>query len=237
MPACEAHYARIINMIYMGGKFRYAKQILEAIGPITGAWVEPFLGGGNVMMNVKHPRRFGYDVSEDAVCVLDAMSKGWLPPSGITEEQYNEQKKAPLSPLRGHCAYALSFGAKRFGGWSRNKRGYDYVGWAERAAAKQGPQLAGATIALCSYDQLLIPQGSTVYCDPPYAGTSGYGVKFDHDAFWAWTSVIAKHSRVYVSEYTAPDFAKEIWRKEVKPGLRRKPGSKDTVEKLFQVHS
>lgn len=55
------------------------------------------------------------------------------------------------------------------------------------------------------YRDLPLPDGCVVYCDPPYAGTNGYGLHksaFDHDAFWDW----ARRCEVplFVSEYTAP---------------------------------
>lgn len=55
------------------------------------------------------------------------------------------------------------------------------------------------------YRDVPLPDGCVVYCDPPYAGTNGYGLHksaFDHDAFWDW----ARRCEVplFVSEYTAP---------------------------------
>lgn len=41
-----------------------------------------------------------------------------------------------------------------------------------------------------------------MYCDPPYIGTAGYGVEFDHAAFYQWLR--AAERPVYVSEYSMP---------------------------------
>lgn len=55
------------------------------------------------------------------------------------------------------------------------------------------------------YSQLNIPEGSVVYCDPPYEGTGGYGMEFDHEEFWDWCRTVAsKGNKVFVSEYKAP---------------------------------
>ena len=56
-----------------------------------------------------------------------------------------------------------------------------------------------------------IPEGSTVYADPPYRGTccDAYA-KFDFDAFDAWVNGV--EFPVYISEYTCPCGCVEIAR-------------------------
>lgn len=55
------------------------------------------------------------------------------------------------------------------------------------------------------YRQLNIPECSVVYCDPPYEGTDGYGIEFDHAEFWDWCRTVASNgNKVFVSEYKAP---------------------------------
>ena len=57
-----------------------------------------------------------------------------------------------------------------------------------------------------SYDDVEILPNSVVYCDPPYIGTGGYGVEFDHEQFYEWLR--NTNFPVYISEYTMPsDFA------------------------------
>ena len=53
-----------------------------------------------------------------------------------------------------------------------------------------------------SYDDVEILPNSVVYCDPPYIGTKGYGVDFDHDKFYQWLR--STTFPVYISEYTMP---------------------------------
>jgi 16S rRNA G966 N2-methylase RsmD len=76
-------------------------------------------------------------------------------------------------------------------------------------------------------------EGDIVYCDPPYAGTEGYGCEFDHDAFWEWART--RTYPVYVSEYQAPDDFIPVWEKKKRSLLNGKNLSKPVVEKLF-VH-
>lgn len=53
-----------------------------------------------------------------------------------------------------------------------------------------------------SYDDVEILPNSVVYCDPPYVGTKGYGVDFDHNKFYQWLR--STTFPVYISEYTMP---------------------------------
>lgn len=63
----------------------------------------------------------------------------------------------------------------------------------------------GANIDFCTsdYRELNIPDGAVIYCDPPYMGSGGYGIEFDHEAFWEWCRT-AKNP-IVISEYNAPD--------------------------------
>lgn len=55
------------------------------------------------------------------------------------------------------------------------------------------------------YRDVQLPDGCVVYCDPPYAGTDGYGLHksaFDHEAFWNWARKCER--LLFISEYSAP---------------------------------
>ena len=53
------------------------------------------------------------------------------------------------------------------------------------------------------YIDVAIPPGATVYCDPPYANTTGYIDDFDHERFYRWLR--SMEFPVFVSEYSMPD--------------------------------
>lgn len=74
-------------------------------------------------------------------------------------------------------------------------------------------------------------EGDVVYCDPPYAGTEGYGGEFDHDAFWEWART--RTYPVYVSEYRAPDDFIPVLEKKKRSLLSQDNLSKPVIEKLF----
>ena len=86
------------------------------------------------------------------------------------------------------------------------------------------------------YTSLAIPTESVVYCDPPYADTTGYKDSFDSSRLWDWVREISKNNTVYVSEYNAPADFECIWEKQTKSSLSangKSGGSKASTEKLF----
>lgn len=58
-------------------------------------------------------------------------------------------------------------------------------------------------VSNCNYADVKIPANSTVYADPPYAGTENYSNKFNHEYFWEWCRT--RDFPVWVSEISAPD--------------------------------
>ena len=98
---------------------------------------------------------------------------------------------------------------------------------AERVTRLQGLQgLQG------DYRAVVIPDGATVYADPPYRGTpnsSRYGA-FDFDAFDAWLNGV--DFPVFVSEYDAPSGCVEIAAKMRTTSMAANSTDK-RIEKIF----
>lgn len=196
-------------MRYMGGKFLIAKHLLAIMLPYRKPeqwWVEPFVGGANVIDKVEGAR-IGNDINAPLIALFKALQNGYVPPYDISEELYNEiksnQDKYPLE-LVAFVAFNCSFGAKWFKGFARGKeRNYAEVG--SRVLQKQARYFKDVIFKTGSYDELEIPPASLIYCDPPYSGTEGYMVKFDHEKFWQWCrNKTDEGHTVFVSEYSAP---------------------------------
>ncbi len=89
------------------------------------------------------------------------------------------------------------------------------------------------------YREVEIPDGATVYCDPPYIGTEAvtnkkcYGYGFDHEEFYGWLRDAP--FPVYVSEYSMPDDFVEIASIGKRCTSSPKNNSRKTTERLF-VH-
>lgn len=231
-------------MKYPGSKARYAKEILPIVlaNRKPGQWyVEPFVGGGNMIAQVKG-NRLGSDVNKYVVSMLDALSRGWEPPEAVPEDEYKNVRQEPDrydSAYVGFVGVGCSYSGKWFGGYARgndaNGKARNYADESRRNAIKQAAGLHGALFVSMPYTELSIPANSIVYCDPPYASTTGYGVKFDSDGFWRWCDrQVDKGHQVFVSEYTAPPHWRCVWAKEgIASSLDKNTGGKRATEKLF----
>jgi DNA adenine methylase len=231
-------------MKYMGSKNRIAKHIL----PIMLAerkegqyWVEPFVGGANMIDKVDG-NRIGSDVNKYLIqALVDIRDNVDLLPKDNTEFTEDDYKSLMSRDYRfkGYCGFVCSYGAKWLGGWSRGKSAdgslRDYVNESYKNALKQSPNIQGVKLVESSYDELKIPDSSIIYCDPPYAGTTKYKGDFNHDRFWKWCRDMnnAGHT-VFVSEYNAPDDFECIWSKEIVSSLTKDTGSKKGIERLFR---
>ena len=84
------------------------------------------------------------------------------------------------------------------------------------------------------FKNLNIPENALVYCDPPYAGTTGYnGEDFDSNRFWEWARFLSKTHLVAVSEYNAPDDFVPILEIAKTCQFSATNNAKRTVERLF----
>lgn len=80
------------------------------------------------------------------------------------------------------------------------------------------------------YRSVTIPPDSVIYCDPPYKDTAGYGVDFDHEAFYEWAR--KQTAPLFISEYQMPDDFVCVATIPKASGASGQ-GAKMTEEKLF----
>lgn len=229
-------------MKYMGSKNRIAKDIL----PIMFAerkpgqwWVEPFVGGGNIIDKII-TKRIGSDMNPYVIQALTAIRDNVhdLPRNNkeFTEDDYRKLRKNDDYKYKGYAGFAFSYSGKWLGGWCRdNKNKRDYVNEAYKNALKQSSRLQGVLLVKASYSDLEIPDNSIIYCDPPYEGATKYKSSFNHSDFWEWCRQKASQGHtIFVSEYNAPDDFECVWHKEIVSSLTQDTGSKKAVEKLFR---
>lgn len=227
-------------MIYMGSKTRIAKHILPIMLAERGPdqwWVEPFVGGANMIDKIDG-NRLGADsnsyVIDALIDIRDSVSDLPKDNKEFTEDDYKQLRKSDECKYKGYAGFAFSYGGKWLGGWSRHRTKRDYVKAAYKSAVKQSQLLQGVRFINESYLDLQVPENSLIYCDPPYANTTKYKDDFDHDKFWKWCRDKVKEGHtVFVSEYNAPDDFKCVWSKEIINKLTKNTGSKKGVEKLF----
>lgn len=224
-------------MQYLGGKARSANKIIEYMKKEVGtnrfdAYVEPFVGAANVLHKVKCKRKIANDINKYVIAMLAEVSKGWIPPINVSENEYNRIKKNKdefTDYLVGFVGFGCSFGAKFFGGYARGRPDRNYASVSCRSLLKQAPGLKDVEFLCGSYLELEIPDNSIIYCDPPYEGSTEYHDKnFNSNLFWLWAEEMSKTCKVFVSEYCAPSPWRCIWRREVKVQMNIEGGLKRT---------
>lgn len=224
----------------MGSKRRISKHIL----PIMLAerkpnqwWVEPFVGGANIIDKVSG-KRIGNDINEYLIALLNAVKNGYIPPINISREFYCKIKENPQNypkKLVGFVGFGSSFGNKWWGSYAHNRNGRNHTAEGSRNLMKQAENLKGIKFVHGNYSDMVIPEKSLIYCDPPYEGVAHYGDKLDYTVFWDWCRDKEKEGHtVFISEYNAPnDF---ICIKEIITTTTMYSGSNSIkkVEKLFR---
>ena len=248
-------------MRYLGGKARTARRIVAAItehafqhGTPT-RWVEPFMGGGSVMVDASRLGVFesvhASDIDPLAVAYWSAIRDGWTPATSVTCDEYVAVRYSPEAyPAEhvAHVAYNCSFGGKRWGGYARSMKAdgitpRSHADEASRRDSDAAQWLGSTRIACADYAEVLsgVGLGDVVYCDPPYADTTGYKTgAFDHAPFWSAVQAAAdRGALVYVSEYACPGHvsADVVWSnvqsKSVRGGSGTRPRATDNV---FFIH-
>lgn len=92
------------------------------------------------------------------------------------------------------------------------------------------------TVFRRDYRDLHIPEGAVVYCDPPYAGTSGYArAAFDHKAFYSWCRAVGRRRPLFISEYWMPSDFRCVAEYEVRALAGATTNAQTRVEKIFTI--
>lgn len=227
-------------MVYMGSKNRLAKDLLPIITAELkpNQWyVEPFVGGCNMIDKVNHPLKIGSDSNEYLIALLKYVQEGNELPEHIEKEEYLRVKADKGSYpdwYVGYVGFICSHNGKFFNGYAgitNTKQGErNYIREKRNNLLRQ--DLSGIRLECCGYDELSIPDNSIIYCDPPYQDTTSYKNSFDSSRFWDWVRDKARAGhKIYISEYNAPADFRCVWEKEVSSSLSK--SNKKSTEKLF----
>ena len=243
-------------MKYQGSKRRLYKEILPIIlenRKPNQFYVEPFVGGANIIQHVKNPR-IGSDNNYYLIELLKKIQMGYEPPDVVTEEEYNRIKKdikegwvTYVKPFYydayiGFVGFCCSYAGKWLGGYARgndnkgNPRNYALE--QKKDLLKQAHKLKGIDFRWCDYKDLEIPPNSLIYCDIPYKNTTKYSTSksFNYKEFYQWCR--EQHSlghQIFVSEYEMPDDFICVWQKRIVSSLDLNTGGKTNLEKLWTL--
>lgn len=236
-----------VNMVYMGSKARLAKYIVPIIqGYITEdtvGYLEPFVGGANMIQHIKHEKRYGSDINKYLIALLKyAQDLNNILPETITEDEYNRVKTNKDNyddwyvGLVGFCS---SYSGKFFGGYPRDRQtGRNLPNEMIRNLQSQRHFLHNISFKNADFNNIRKIKGFVIYCDPPYFGTTKYKCDLDHSIFWDWVREFSKSNIVLVSEYTAPNDFEIIFEKELTTTLSNSAcntlGYKKDIERLFK---
>lgn len=239
-------------MKYIESKAKIAGDIVPILQDIIDRnnideYVEPFVGGFNIIDKIKCERRLGNDVDPlagelvetclDNPALLDLLHTP-------TRDEYYDVRDNPEKYAGWYRAAILlfaSYNARVHGGCygaTANTKGGTVRNYFEESKAnfiRQLPNLHNILVGCCDYRALVFPKHKKVliYCDPPYAEGIGYGQKFNTSEFWQWCRARARDGHIVViSEYAAPSDFTCIWARTTTTHLNNRE-KHSRVEKLF----
>ena len=230
-------------MNYVGSKRRIAQYILPLmINERKGrTWVEPFVGGANMIDKIIVGKKIGNDIHPYLIVLHKAIQNGWIPPSEISEKEYydiKENKESYAPELVGFVGFLCSFGGKWQGGYAGSNNKKNYAKQGKTSILKQAKYLKNVDFRCGDYRKLDIPDNSLIYCDPPYCDTEGYyklSKDFDSQIFWQWCRDKKEEGHiVFISEYNAPEDFECIKEINIKMTLAENSNTTLRTERLFK---
>lgn len=234
-------------MQYMGSKNKLSKELAPIIQSYitseTKGYLEPFVGGGNMIDKIDFDRKYGCDLHKELIALLQHIQKTTDDiPITVSEEDYKyikENKNLYNDWYLGLIGFCCSYGSKYFDTYARGNDNRDRTSEAIRNIVKQSTRLKGIIFKHCSFLDIK-PNISNfvIYCDPPYRQTAKYDVEeFPYEQFYDWCRMMSKNNIVLISEYNMPDDFECIWSKENRCLIYSNRNSNDEsnnrTEKLF----
>jgi DNA adenine methylase len=239
-------------MKYMGSKSRIKKNIVPILQKIIDdneikTYVEPFVGGANIIDAIKCERRIGGDTHEYLIALLKHVRDGGELPIEISKELYDDVRKNKNTKKYedwyvGAVGFLASFNGRYFdGGYAKpivKKTGKirSFYDEAKRNIEKQSSNLKGIEFLFCDYRYFSDFENCLIYCDIPYKNTKQFSTSknFNHNIFWEWARQMSKKNIVIISESQAPDDFECIWEQEVSRTINTNNGNKKkSTEKYF----
>lgn len=215
-------------MVYVGSKNRYAKYIVPILQKCIddnkiNTYIEPFVGGGNVIDKITCPNRIGSDNNKYLIALMQNLNnvKELIEMELETPEirinlndyQYIKEHKEEYEDwFVGYIGFISSFGGKFFNGFSQNAE-RDYYKERAKNLYKQIPSLKGIKFVLQDYSKVQA-NNCVIYCDPPYANyktSKVYNKNFDTEKFFNWCREQSKYNHVFVSESVLPNDFEIVW--------------------------
>lgn len=245
-------------MKYMGSKNRIVKEVVPILQKIIDEnniklYIEPFVGGANVIDKIKCEKRIGTDINYYLIDLLNYTKDNYQNPNCfpdfIDREYYMKVKEdyknntTNFSNLeKGIVGFLASYNGSFFNSYAgivNTKVGTqrNYYDESKRNLLKQAPNLKNIIFLQKDYKDYDLNKlkNALIYLDPPYKNTAKYqNSDFNHNEFWDWVRKISQNNFVIISEQTAPKDFICIWEKSVERSMScKRKNKKEVTEKLF----
>lgn len=248
-------------MKYMGSKSRLAKDIVPIINNLIKnnditTYIEPFVGGANVIEHIWCDEKIGYDNNEYLIELLSYVSKNGMKdlPRLITREHYSDVRSSFNNKdgryekyYIGYIGFVASYNGRFFdGGYSGHEvmeKGKeiprDFIRQTIQNLESQIGSIDDVTFIYSDFNDLKDLNNTLIYCDPPYKDTKQYMTSkdFPYEKFYDWCREMSKNNIVLISEYNMPDDFECIWEKSLKTNMMDTQNGirKDKVERIFML--
>lgn len=217
---------------------------------IQGGIVTHNCGGANVIDKITCKNKFGSDINEYLIALLDHVSNDGKLLSNVSKELYDDVRSAYNSGsdtfdkvVIANVGFLASYNGRWFdGGYAKpvieetenGERYRDYYQEKKRNLEEQAISLKDIQFIVKDYRDWN-PVNAVVYCDPPYENTKQFknSMNFDFNEFWNIMRAWSKNNYVIISELNAPDDFKCIWQKDIHRSIKSTDGKMRAVEKLF----
>lgn len=246
-------------MKYMGNKQRIANEILNCIfnnSEDTNTFVDLFCGSCSVIEQVPDSFfKIANDKNKFLIEMFKSLINGKEYPKIITKDEYDDKRMLYNLSKKyleltdedyaeiGWYGWMGSYNGRFFsGGYSghnvllKNGKTRDYIKEQINNTLKNIPKLKNVHFSSKDYTEVLITNGSIVYCDIPYKNTKQYenSRNFDYEEFYDWCRENKNRYQIFISEYEMPSDFKCIWQKEVTNSMNTSKTYKP-IERLFTI--
>ncbi len=226
-------------MRYVGSKRRLGKYILPFIKEALirypdAAYIEPFAGGCNMISQVEHHTRIGYDANKHLIALLRQAQqnpveiKNAICPSKDAFDYIRDNKDQFVDWYVGAAGFFPTYSNQWMQSYHEHLSPGKFAG-SINTVLKQN--LSGIHLFNGDYKTIPVGRNNVIYCDPPYKHYDFYRIPFNHDEFCNWVRSVSRYNIVFVSEYEMPDDFACMMSVTVTPGVNY--ASRQRQEKLF----
>jgi DNA adenine methylase len=210
-------------MWYIGSKSRFSKYILPYILQALkvypeGKYIEPFVGGANMIDKVNHHTRIGCDANKYLIALYE---KAITDPDCIryahepTRQEYNyirAHKDEFQDWYVGLVGFMCTFSNNWMGTYNLENQNERFKKATESLLRQN---LTEIDFWNCDYQSMPLGKGNVIYCDIPYRYNDNYHMPFKHEQFYSWVKDNSKNNIFLISEYYMPAEFTCIWERPV----------------------